>query len=146
MGELKQNAQRPGGHECGNKSRMVTRPVLVVDDDPDNRHLMAQLLSSEGYAVATATNGREALRTLADSKPFVILLDLEMPVMDGRTFRQRQLQLAPALRAIPVIVCSGSDEANKLTAELRRFACLAKPLPDFSPLLEQVEAAYQFSA
>ena len=107
---------------------------------------MAQLLSSEGYAVATASNGREALRTLADSKPFVIVLDLEMPVMDGRTFRHHQLQLAPALRSIPVIVCSGSDEANTLTAELRPLACLSKPLPDFSPLLQQVEAAYQFSA
>lgn len=125
---------------------MVARPVLVVDDDPDHRRLMAQLLRSEGYAVSTARNGREALENLAASKPFVILLDLEMPVMDGRTFRQQQLQLAPALRSIPVIVCSGSDEADKLTAELRPFGCLSKPLPDFSPLLEQVEAAYQLAA
>ena len=50
------------GYECGNRPRMVARPVLVVDDDPDTRHLMMRVLSSEGYTVATASNGREALK------------------------------------------------------------------------------------
>ena len=125
---------------------MAAGPVLVVDDDPDNRAFVGYLLSSEGYAVATASDGREALRHLADLQPAVILLDLEMPVMDGRNFRQHQLQLAPPLRSIPVIVYSGSDEAEKLTDELQPLACLPKPLPDFRLLLEQVEAAFQLSA
>ena len=67
---------------------MAARPALVVDDDPGNRMLMAQVLSLEGYAVATASNGLEALNSLPHARPFVILLDLEMPVMDGRAFRE----------------------------------------------------------
>ena len=125
---------------------MAARPVLVVDDDPDNRALISHLLSSEGYPVATATDGREALNRLPDLRPSVILLDLEMPVMDGRMFRQHQLDLASPLRSIPVIICSGSDNADKLTDELRPFASLSKPFTDFSRLLEHVEAAYQLSA
>lgn len=129
-----------------NEGGMVAGPVLVVDDDPDNRALVGHLLSSEGYAVATARDGREALKHLADLQPAVIVLDLEMPVMDGRNFRQHQLQLAAPLRSIPVIVYSGSDEAEKLTDELQALACLPKPIPDFRLLLEQVEAAFQLSA
>jgi CheY-like chemotaxis protein len=95
----------------------------VVDDDPDSRVLMERVLKSEGYAVTTAGNGREALNQLATATPSVILLDLEMPVMDGRSFRQHQLQMPGPLRSVPVIVCSGSDQANQLTSELRPFAC-----------------------
>ena len=73
----------------------------------------------------------------------MILLDLEMPVMDGRSFRQRQLEMLGPLGSVPVIVCSGSDQANKLTNELQPFACLCKPVPEFGELLEQVEAACQ---
>lgn len=122
---------------------MAEGRVLVVDDDPDSRMLMADLLSSEGYQVATASNGHDALNQLCTVKPSVILLDLEMPVMDGRSFRQRQLEMPGPLRSVPVIVCSGSDQANKLTHELQPFACLCKPVPDFGEFLEQVEAACQ---
>ena len=125
---------------------MAVGPVLVVDDDPDSRALLEHLLSSEGYAVATASDGREALNRLADLHPAVILLDLEMPVMDGRNFRRHQLQLAAPLRSIPVIVYSGSAEAEQLRDELQVLACLRKPLPDFGVLLEQVEAAFQLCA
>lgn len=122
---------------------MAEARVLVVDDDPDSRMLMADLLSSEGYQVTTAGNGLDALNQLCTVKPSVILLDLEMPVMDGRSFRQRQLEMPGSLRSIPVILCSGSDEANKLTNELQPFASICKPVPDFGEFLEQVEAACQ---
>lgn len=122
---------------------MAEGRVLVVDDDPDSRMLMADLLSSEGYQVTTAGNGLDALNQLRAVKPSVILLDLEMPVMDGRSFRQHQLEMPGPLRSVPVIVCSGSDEANKLTNELQPFACLCKPVPDFGELLERIEAACQ---
>jgi CheY-like chemotaxis protein len=124
---------------------MTARRVLVVDDDPDSRMLMEHVLTFEGYAVTTADNGREALDRLSVVTPSVILLDLEMPVMDGRSFRQHQLQMPGPVRSVPVIVCSGSDQANQLTNELHPFACLPKPLPDFGPLLEHVEAACQQS-
>jgi len=120
---------------------MAEGRVLVVDDDPDSRTLMAHLLSSEGYQVTTASNGHDALNQLSAVTPSVILLDLEMPVMDGRGFRQHQLRMRGPLRSVPVIVCSGSDEATKLTNELQPFACVSKPLPDFGQLLQHVEAA-----
>ena len=122
---------------------MAEARVLVVDDDPDSRMLRADLLSCEGYQVTTAGNGLDALNQLCTVKPSVILLDLEMPVMDGRSFRQRQLEMPRSLRSIPVILCSGSDEANKLTNELQPFASICKPVPDFGEFLEQVETACQ---
>jgi two-component system alkaline phosphatase synthesis response regulator PhoP len=72
---------------------MAEGRVLVVDDDPDTRMLMAHLLSSEGYQVTTASNGHDALNRLSAVTPSVILLDLEMPVIDGRGFRQHQLRM-----------------------------------------------------
>jgi CheY-like chemotaxis protein len=123
----------------------MSRPVLVVDDNEENRQLMAELLSLEGYTVATACTGQEALKILPEERPFVVLLDLEMPVMDGLAFRRQQLRLAPPLRSIPVIVCSGSDKAQRIIPELDPFATLSKPLPTFDPLLKYLEAAYQLA-
>ena len=125
---------------------MESRPVLVVDDDPDSRLLIARVLTVARYAVVTVANGRDALRHLATCRPFVIVLDVNMPVMDGRSFRLRQKQLAPELAAIPVIVCSGSDGLDLIASELQPFACLPKPFPDFDPLLIRVEAAYRLAA
>ncbi|MGH2516763.1 MAG: response regulator transcription factor, partial [Ktedonobacterales bacterium] len=64
---------------------MATTPtVLIVDDDPAIRKMLVEMLSLEGYATETATNGREALDQLAASGPRVVLLDLLMPEVDGR--------------------------------------------------------------
>lgn len=61
-----------------------TPTVLIVDDDPAIRKMLVEVLALEGYPTETATNGQEALNILARSAPRVILLDLKMPVMDGR--------------------------------------------------------------
>ncbi len=122
---------------------MGNRPVLVVDDDADNRQLLADVLRAAGYEVRTASDGRDALRHLPHCRPFVILLDLEMPVMDGRSFRAAQQRLDPELARIPVIVCGGSDSLDSAAVELQPFAYMPKPLPDFDPLVQCVEAAYQ---
>ena len=74
--------------------------VLVVDDDAGIRGLLEGLLEEEGYNVATARNGKEALDLLsqrASLGPHVILLDLMMPVLDGYTF-MTMLAADPALR------------------------------------------------
>ena len=60
--------------------------VLIVDDEPDIRAFLEMALTDEGYAVLHAANGEEALDALRAHRPDVILLDLFMPVMDGRTF------------------------------------------------------------
>lgn len=81
--------------------------VLIIDDDRDSREAMAEALSLEGYFVATAANGAEALACLRTGyHPHVILLDLMMPGVDGWDFRTEQKRDA-ALAQIPVVVISG---------------------------------------
>jgi CheY-like chemotaxis protein len=58
--------------------------ILIVDDDPAIRKMLVEVLSLEGYPTETAVNGREALDLLARGGARVVLLDLLMPVMDGR--------------------------------------------------------------
>jgi CheY-like chemotaxis protein len=62
------------------------RRVLVVEDLPALRQLLAMALADEGFAVRTAPNGAEALAGLEEAAPCLILLDLRMPVMDGHAF------------------------------------------------------------
>lgn len=79
--------------------------VLVVEDDPDIRGLLAQVLQLEGYQVSTAAHGLEALAVMAGAPPCLILLDLMMPVMDGLEFLRRQ-HADERIAPIPVVVVS----------------------------------------
>jgi CheY-like chemotaxis protein len=84
------------------------RPILVVDDEAEQRRLLRRILEHEGYAVVEADNGHAALDRLREGTPAVILLDLMMPVMDGFEFlveRDRE----QAWRGIPVIVLTARD-------------------------------------
>ena len=87
--------------------------VLVVDDDQDVREMLCDVLIGEGFAVASARNGMEALATLlAHEGPVcLILLDVMMPVMSGVEFRERQ-RSDPHLAGIPVAVMSARWEAR----------------------------------
>lgn len=76
--------------------------ILVVDDNPQNLKLARVLLRSEGYDVATASDAEEALRLLETSKPRLILMDLQLPGMDGLTLTRR-LKADPARRRIVVV-------------------------------------------
>jgi CheY-like chemotaxis protein len=110
-------------------------PVLIVEDDADLREMMAQLLTLEGFAAATAANGREALLYLqTNAAPDVILLDLMMPVMDGWEFRREQ-QRDRDMAGVPVIVLSALDQPR--AADVAADAFLKKPL-DFDRLLELI--------
>lgn len=110
-------------------------PVLIVEDDADLREMMAQLLTLEGFAAATVSNGREALAYLrTNAAPDVILLDLMMPVMDGWEFRREQ-QRHREMAEVPVIVLSALDQAR--AADVAADAFLKKPL-DFDRLLELI--------
>jgi CheY-like chemotaxis protein len=102
--------------------------VLVVDDDRDLRETLRELLEFEGYDVATAKHGEEALAWLRSSAlPDVILLDLSMPVMDGATFRAHQQQDV-ALKAIPVVVLSASGDLAEKARALAPEDMLSKPV------------------
>jgi CheY-like chemotaxis protein len=98
-----------------------TRTVLVVDDDEAVRESIALVLELEGYRVRVARHGLDALAMLhRESRPDVIVLDLEMPIMPGWDFRAAQLR-DPTLAAIPVVVVSSST--HEVSADRR----LGKP-------------------
>jgi two-component system chemotaxis response regulator CheY len=82
--------------------------VLVVDDEPEARELMAEILEREGYKVAVAVNGQQALQSIQKVMPDLILLDLNMPVMNGRQFMSRLEQL-PARATASVIVITAQE-------------------------------------
>ncbi|WP_408836547.1 response regulator [Acidisphaera sp. L21] len=88
--------------------RATEGAVLVVDDDADARHRLRTVLEREGWQVAEAGNGQEALQSLASATPQLILLDLTMPVMDGFTFLHT-LRGQPGGADIPVVVLSARD-------------------------------------
>ena len=83
-------------------------PVLVVDDDPAIREIVAATLGGEGIDAVGAENGRDALECLAEVMPQLILLDLMMPEMDGFEFLE-MLKARPEWREIPVVVITSRD-------------------------------------
>jgi CheY-like chemotaxis protein len=87
--------------------------ILLVDDNSDVLEVIGVILETDGYTVATARNGADALDQLhAGLAPQLIILDLSMPVMDGWEFRDRQLA-DPALRDIPTIVYSAVGSVQR---------------------------------
>jgi CheY-like chemotaxis protein len=103
--------------------------VLVIDDDEGIREVLRDILEAEGYRVATAANGREALTRLRGEGdcPCIILLDLMMPVMDGWAFRGEQTQ-EPSLAGIPVVVLSAESSPSTQTRTLAATGHLTKPV------------------
>ena len=98
--------------------------VLVVEDDPAARELLARALAADGWQVAEAPNGRFALDLLADGLPAVILLDLIMPELDGFEFLER-LRERPGAADLPVVVVTAKDltddERRRLNGHVSRI-------------------------
>ena len=110
--------------------------VLVVDDDRDIRDSLIEMLEDHGYPATGAANGAEALEALRTRpRPSLILLDLMMPVMDGRGFREEQLK-NPAWADIPVIVISAYGNIEAQAQELA-VGFVRKPVAS-RPLIELV--------
>ena len=102
--------------------------VLIVEDQRDVRETLADLLELEGYHVAKAANGAEAMALLrSGTPPHVILLDLRMPVMNGWVFRQEQ-QASPTLALIPVVVISGEKDIGAEATAMQAAGHLTKPV------------------
>jgi CheY-like chemotaxis protein len=98
--------------------------VLIVDDNADAVAALAQILEYEGYGVATAYDGFEALEYLGDhSPPQLIILDLMMPVMNGWQLRT-ELGKLPAVANVPIVIMTALAEA----AEIEADAIVAKPI------------------
>lgn len=111
--------------------------ILIVEDDASLRETLADLLADEGYRVAEAANGQEALQRLRGAAlPCIILLDLMMPVMNGWEFREHQRR-DPALAGIPVAVVTGVRNTLDKVAALDAVGYFQKPI-DIPALLETV--------
>jgi CheY-like chemotaxis protein len=112
----------------------MTSKVLIIDDDEDLRESVASILRVEGYEVAIACHGQEALAQLASARmPDLILLDLRMPVMDGPAFL-RAVDGAEELADIPIVVFTSFAQESERT--LMR-PILQKPL-NVNELIEAV--------
>ncbi|MFN9479597.1 MAG: Hpt domain-containing protein [Betaproteobacteria bacterium] len=105
--------------------------VMVVDDSLTVRRVTQRLLERNGYEVMLAKDGVDALRQLQDRLPDAILLDIEMPRMDGFDFT-RNVRADPGTRAIPIVVITSrsADKHRSLALELGADAFLGKPYPE----------------
>jgi len=110
--------------------------VLIVEDDPDVRQMMELFVSSSGYTAVTAENGQEGLARMRENRPCLVLLDLQMPVMDGFEFRRRQLREAD-LAAVPVLCITAHYRPSTISEELG-VRCLGKPA-DFDSLGSEIQ-------
>jgi two-component system, OmpR family, alkaline phosphatase synthesis response regulator PhoP len=104
------------------------RPLLLlVEDDPEILAMMVMTLGREGYRVATAEDGAEALAAARRERPDLIILDLMLPRMNAMEFRAEQLR-DPDLSKIPIICLSGASHSAIVAFELGTVDCLSKPV------------------
>jgi two-component system cell cycle response regulator DivK len=117
----------------------MSKRILVVEDQPDNRRILRDLLGNAGYELIEAETGEEALTALEAQRPDLILMDIQLPGMDGYE-ATRRIRLNPELKSIPIIAVTSyalaGDEAQALAA-----GCTAYVTKPFSPraLLAKVQ-------
>jgi len=109
----------------------MTKCILVVEDQEDNRQILRDLLSNVGYDMTEAGNGEEALAAVAARRPDLILMDIQLPIMDGYE-TTRRIKADPALKSIPIIVVTSyalSGDEDKA----RAAGCDAYVTKPYSP-------------
>jgi DNA-binding response OmpR family regulator len=109
--------------------------ILVVDDDPEIQSLVGAVLELAGYQIEIAANGAAALRAIERVAPALMLLDVNMPFLDGR---ELALELEDRGIEVPIIIMTAGDEAGQTAADLKAVGYLPKPF-DLSDLLDLVE-------
>ena len=96
----------------------MAKCILVVEDQEDNRQILRDLLGASDYELVEAENGQEALDAVAKKKPDLILMDIQLPVMDGYE-ATRRIKANPEWKSIPIIVVTSyalSGDAEKARA------------------------------
>jgi two-component system, cell cycle response regulator DivK len=96
----------------------MTKRILVVEDQEDNRQIIRDLLSATDYEIIEAESGEQALEAVAKQRPDLILMDIQLPGMDGYE-ATRRIKADPALRSIPIIAVTSyalSGEEQKARA------------------------------
>jgi two-component system, OmpR family, response regulator len=114
----------PRAPQPPDKGWVTMASVLIVDDDAHIRDFIGFVLEDEGYTVATASNGQRALESLAESTPAVVLLDLQMPVMNGW---QLQTRLRDDHSTVPVVFMSARDDVAAQASLYGACGSIAKP-------------------
>jgi two-component system cell cycle response regulator DivK len=80
----------------------MNKRILVVEDQPDNRQIIRDMLAPTDYEITEVEDGEQALAVIAKQRPDLILMDIQLPIMDGYTAVSR-IKADPALRSIPII-------------------------------------------
>jgi two-component system chemotaxis response regulator CheY len=112
------------------------KTVLIVDDDYSIRETLQEAVEYSGYSVITAANGKEGLEKMkTGNRPSLVLLDLKMPIMNGREFLDA-VQSDASLSSVPVVVIS-SIANSKNSAGAKKFIKTPPDLDDFAELLDQ---------
>ncbi len=114
------------------------KTIMVIEDDTSIRDSLRELLESENYRVLLAEHGQKALELLKGSvQPDLILLDLSMPIMDGKTFLKEIVRIFPAFSGLPIIIMTAAG-AGEIPTDHSKELILRKPL-DVDHLLERIE-------
>ena len=101
-----------------------TRPILIVDDDESILEVERAVLVEEGYKVSEAHDGAEALRAIDIEPPSMIVLDVQMPGIDGPTFAR---ELRTRLRHVPLVILTGVADPKREADRCNAEAFLRKP-------------------
>jgi two-component system, cell cycle response regulator DivK len=109
----------------------MSKRILVVEDHEDNRRILRDLLTSAGYEVIQAENGKEAVAAAARERPDLILMDIQLPLLDGYE-ATRRIKADPDLRAIPIIVVT-SYALSGDEGKARAAGCDAYVTKPYSP-------------
>ena len=110
--------------------------ILVTDDDPDLLELISEALAHHGYRVATARHGQEALERVEAERPNLVLLDMNMPVMDGWAFASELRERYG--RSVPIVVITAAKDSKLRADEVGAEGELGKPF-ELEQLYEVVE-------
>jgi CheY-like chemotaxis protein len=117
----------------------MIKKILIAEDDPASRELVREILAAQGYQVIEATDGQEALRMVEEESPDLVLLDIQLPRVNGLAV-VRQLRQNPRLANLRVVAVTAyamrGDKEKALDAGFDAY--ITKPI-DTAALRSQIE-------